>query len=124
MTAESYNFPGLALRVLLALLLLLPAAYLVTRAYAFRVGKTRLWRSLQILEAANLGPGRSLYLVRVGERLLVLGVTAHSVSLVAEITDPNEIAAIVDRPDKARPGGFGEILKVRMARERQGEDEK
>lgn len=123
MTSESYSILGEAVRVLVILLLLIPVAYLVTRAYGVRMRKTGLGRAMQVLEVAHLGAGRSLFLVQVGRRLLVIGMTAHSVSLVAEISEPDEVAALIQRTGKRGHGTFGELLQARLTRERQGEDE-
>lgn len=124
MTGDSYTFLKEAAGALLVLLLLIPVAYLATRAYAVRARRGVLSRAMQVLEVASLGPGRSLCLVRVGERLFVLGVTAHTISLVAEITETEEIASVTQQMERSRPGAFAELLKARVARERQGEDKK
>lgn len=46
---------------------------------------------LQIVESRSLGPNRSLQLVRLGNRAVLLGVTTEQISSVLEITDPAEV---------------------------------
>jgi flagellar biogenesis protein FliO len=41
----------------------------------------------------NLGSGRSLTVVRSGERYFLVGATAHSISLIAEL-EPGDAAAL------------------------------
>lgn len=46
---------------------------------------------LQVVETRSLGPNRSLQLVKVGSRAVLLGVTAEQISSVLEIDDPTEV---------------------------------
>ena len=46
---------------------------------------------LQIVESRSLGPNRSLQLVRLGNRAVLLGVTNERISPVLEIDDPAEV---------------------------------
>lgn len=43
--------------------------------------------TIRILETTGLAPGRSLHLVVVGEKTLLIGATDHQLSLLAELTD-------------------------------------
>lgn len=45
----------------------------------------------RILEHLPLGPNRSVCVVEMANRLFLLGVTEHSITLLSEITDPDEI---------------------------------
>ncbi len=49
--------------------------------------------SLQVLSRQVVGKGAAVTLVRAGDRALLLGVTEHSVSLLAETDLPPEPAA-------------------------------
>lgn len=66
----------------LALLALTVVAWVVTR----RRGRTA--RRLELLESMNLGPRRSLGLVRVDARLLVVGVSEAGVQLLTTLDAP------------------------------------
>ena len=56
--------------------------------------------SLSVVEAVNLGGGRSVTVVRSGERYFLLGATAHSISLIAEL-EPRDLAALKHRAGRA-----------------------
>jgi flagellar protein FliO/FliZ len=43
---------------------------------------------MKVLESVNLGPNRSVHLVRVGEKVLVVGSTPEQVNTLGEIDDP------------------------------------
>jgi len=51
--------------------------------------------TINVLETAGLAPGRSLHLVVVGEKTLLLGATDHQISVLAELSD-----AAVPVPDE------------------------
>ncbi len=48
-------------------------------------------RSLEVLETRALGPNRSMQLVRVGRRAVLVGVTAERINQLLEIDDPEEV---------------------------------
>lgn len=79
-------FIGLAVVVLLA-------------HYAMRLATHRLpvpqgRGGVRVLGHLFLGGRRGVSLVKVGPRILVLGVTDHGVNLLERISDPGEVAAI------------------------------
>ncbi|MCB0154877.1 MAG: flagellar biosynthetic protein FliO, partial [Anaerolineae bacterium] len=43
--------------------------------------------TIRILETTGLAPGRSLHLVVVGEKTLLIGATEHQLSLLAEVSE-------------------------------------
>lgn len=45
----------------------------------------------RILEHLPLGPNRSVCVVEMANRVFLLGVTEHSITLLSEITDPEEV---------------------------------
>ena len=51
----------------------------------YTVGATRPTSLLQVLDSTTLAPNRSVYVVRVGEKRLVLGVTQSQISTLAEL---------------------------------------
>ena len=48
-------------------------------------------RAVQLLETRALGPNRSLQLVRVGHRAVLVGVTPDRINQLLEIDDPEEV---------------------------------
>ena len=76
--------------------------------------------SLAVLGAVGLGGARQVCLVRVGRRVLVLGIADKQVELLCSITDPQEIAELVGAPAAGGASGFGRILEVALAGARKG----
>ena len=53
---------------------------------------------LGILDTAVLAPNRTVYLIEVADRILVLGATATTLSTLAEIREPEAIALLKPAP--------------------------
>lgn len=68
------------------------------------------WR---ILAVKHLGPRRQIFVLEVGTRLLLLGVTDRSMTPLMDITDPAEREALRDALGrKKRPGpSFQDFLR-------------
>ena len=78
-----------------------------------RSGAARSSARLDVLEAAALAPGRSLYLIDVADRVLVVGATSGSLATLAEITDPAAIEGLRRRPpEPVLPTPFAEQLRA------------
>ena len=74
-----------ALDVMLKLLAVLGLAYValaVLRRYSVGAGNKRDGL-LQILDSANLGPNRTLYLVKIMDKRLVVGATSSQITTLA-----------------------------------------
>jgi flagellar biosynthetic protein FliO len=68
---------------------------------------------IDVIEAAALAPGRSLYLIDVADRILVVGATSGSLATLAEITEPGAIERLRRRPPEAElTGSFAEQLRA------------
>ena len=70
----------------LVLAALYAVLWLIRRNYV-RGGAARQGVSLMVLQSAQLGPGRSLHLIGVGGKTLLVGSTSQQISLIAEV-DP------------------------------------
>jgi len=68
---------------LLAVLVLAYGALVLLRRYSLGSGLGRRAGALEVLESVALGPNRAIYLIRVGDRRLVLGVTATQITPLA-----------------------------------------
>ncbi len=84
------------LKIFIGLGLVVLLAYYFTRLASQRLPVQQGPRSVRVLGHLYLGGRRGVSLVKVGSRVLVLGVTDHGVSLLDRVTDPEEIAAIED----------------------------
>lgn len=74
---------------------------------------------LEPLGSVPLGPGATLYVVRLDEELLLLGGTSGSVTLLARISDPERVArfARAFQPAlAAHPSGFAGLLRKAQQR--------
>ena len=119
--APAFSLFWAMVKAALALAVIVPAAYWVTRLYAEKawsgLGTARgLGRGLvRVLDAAPLGPQRSVAVVAVAGRVLVLGSTPQGVTLLLEIDDPAEVSQILA---SAGEGGsaFLELLRGALAR--------
>jgi flagellar biosynthetic protein FliO len=69
-------------------------------------------RQLQVLETRALGPNRSLHLVRLGGRAVLLGVTPERITQLLEIDDPDEVERLSVAITQAdpRPGSLRAIV--------------
>ncbi len=61
---------------------------------------------LQIIARQSISAKQSLCLVRLGRRLVLMGVTSDRISTLSEINDPEESAAIVAAVESSRPTSF------------------
>jgi flagellar biosynthetic protein FliO len=79
------------------------------RAYVGRgrAGAVGAGAKIDVLEATALAPGRSLYLIDVADRVLVVGATSGSLATLAEITEPGTVERLRRRSNEPRPGEDG-----------------
>lgn len=59
--------------------------------------------SINVLEKTALAQNRELYLIDVADKVLLLGATANSISVLSEITDADAIEELRTRPQPALP---------------------
>lgn len=60
------------------------------RRYLPRTRPSKPGRRIELLESSMLGPGKAIHLFRVGGQELLLGVTKDRISMLAEITEPEQ----------------------------------
>jgi flagellar biogenesis protein FliO len=98
--ATGIDLPHVAWRMALALGLLIVLIIAAAAALRFlgRGGGARGTSRLRILDSCPLAPKRALYSVQAGRRVVVLGVTESSITLVLEL-QPDEATALY--PDGA-----------------------
>ena len=66
-------------------------AYMASRFLSGRFARTSEGQGGRILAHLPLGPNRSVCVVELAERVFMLGVTEHSITLLREVTDEDEI---------------------------------
>lgn len=121
MPGELFTLLGMLLTVALVLLL----AWLVTRYLAGRgagwnlpLGKKA---QMKILEQLPLGRDQRLVLVRVGERVFLLGITPKDISKLDELSEEEAARWAEENGDGSaeRPAaGFRELLQETLKRMR------
>ena len=77
----------------------------------------RLSGRMDVLDTTVLAPNRTLYLVEVADRVLVLGATGTSLSTLSEIREPEAIDLLKkradgDEPDEAEAPSFAAQFKA------------
>jgi flagellar protein FliO/FliZ len=75
-----------------------------------RTSTARLVGRLEVLDTTHLAPNRTVYLVEVADRVLVLGATQSTLSTLAEIKEPGAIDLLKARPadDEPAPPSFAD----------------
>ena len=68
---------------------------------------------LELLDTTHLGPNRTVYLVEVADRVLVLGATQTTLSTLAEIKEPGAIDLLKAAPaeDAPPPPSFADTFQ-------------
>ena len=82
-------------------------AYLASRLLSGRFARVTATDGGRILTHLPLGPNRSVCVVELAERVFMLGVTEHSITLLKEITDEDEIERL-HRRGLGSSGGMGD----------------
>lgn len=66
-------------------------AYFAARFLGGRFAQQKMGYGGKIISHLPLGPNRSVCIIEMAGRMFMLGVTEHSITLLAEITDPDEV---------------------------------
>lgn len=57
-------------------------------------------RALEVIETHSLGPNRTLHLVRLGDRAVLVGATQERITQLLTIDDPDEFRHLTEVPDE------------------------
>jgi len=68
-------------------------------------------RGVEIVGGLALGPRRSLVFVKIGCAVHVIGATDHHLSSIAQITSPEDVAAIISNSSESPSPTFGSLLR-------------
>lgn len=81
------------------------------------VGSSR--RRIKVIDNANIGTNRSVHLIEVGAKRLLVGSTPNQISLLAEIgpeeAESEQSALVTDGTDSSQPEGFAGHLASMMS---------
>jgi|JI8StandDraft_1071087.scaffolds.fasta_scaffold00042_9 flagellar protein FliO/FliZ len=103
-TEDSPSATWILLKILFVLSILVAAGYfLVQKMQISKASRYPVKGFMKVLSTLSLSPSQSLQIVEVGNRLLVLGVAEGAVSLVTEISSPDEKSEINKMKSEADP---------------------
>ncbi|MCL4510594.1 MAG: flagellar biosynthetic protein FliO [Bacteroidetes bacterium] len=86
------------------------ALLIVARKYFY--GKPHFVNeNMKVLAAMNLQPKKAIYLVKVFNKALLVGVSDNAIASLGEITDSEVLQKLDAAGEKRRGKGFAEILK-------------
>ena len=80
--------------LLLTFAIVVGLAYLTSRFLSRRLAPTMQGGRMLIRDAVSLGVNKSLYLVEIGDKVFLLGVTEQSITPVKEFTDEKFITEL------------------------------
>jgi flagellar protein FliO/FliZ len=112
----------LLIKLVFYTLIVIALIYTLVRFLAIRQRKMQHNQVFQSLGGTPLGANKSLQLVKVGGKVYLLGV-ADQISLIKEITDPEETSIIerdLEEPDSIISKNFLELFKSKEKIDDQG----
>lgn len=93
-TATSLSTISYVFSLLLTFAIVVGLAYFTSKFLSQRLSPTMQSRMVRIHDIAALGPNKSLYLVEIGNRIFLLGVTEHNITYLQEFTDEQFITEL------------------------------
>jgi flagellar protein FliO/FliZ len=103
--------------LLLTFALVIGMAYFASRFLGQKMGNITAGSSTtRVLSFVSLGQNKGIYLVEVSGQVLVLGVTEHSINVLKEITDEDQIEMIkAERRQEEVSRQFDKVLQRQLA---------
>lgn len=101
--ASWFTATGYVFSLLLTFLLVLGLAYFTSRFLGQRLNGSAGFSQGKIHSMLSLGPNRAVYVVEIAGTFMVLGVTEQNISLLREITSPEDIEQLKNQADLAVP---------------------
>jgi flagellar biogenesis protein FliO len=112
-TVPGFDLPKVAGALALVLALIFTLRWLLRRSMN-AAGLPGATHAVQVLTRSPVSPRQQVLLVRVGRRLLVVADCNGQLNSLSEISDPDEVAALIgqlhDEKLTAASGSFGNLL--------------
>lgn len=89
------------------LILILLAAYITARFTGTRMKRMSRSRHMEIIDQIIVTKDKTVLLLKVGERIFVVGLTAQGMNTIAEMSS----SEITEVPAESLELGFGSVLK-------------
>jgi flagellar biogenesis protein FliO len=99
--AMAVDLPRLALSTLIVIVLIFVLAWLYKRFVLGGKGGLKGRQAVRVIGRTMLEPRKSVLLLHVGRRVLVVGDTGTQMSSLGEITDPEEVALLLGQTGAA-----------------------
>lgn len=93
---------------------------LAVRRWMPRASRWGGGQGIKVLSRHYLSGKQSLCLLRLGRRLVLVGITPDRVSTLVEIADPDEVAEVVSAVERGRPGSFTSLFSHSTSRDQVG----
>ncbi len=107
--------------LLLVIALIIATAYVLKKKYGVRTSLGRSSKLIQVVDHASMGVKKSVFLVKVPGKHLLLGVTNDNIGLITEVA--NEDIAVgkgsAGGDDRVNKKEFLDIIKKSMSERRQ-----
>ncbi len=113
-------FFGVLWKLMLVVILIVVCVWLLKKFLKGGMLPMTAEGAVRVLSASHLSARHSIYLLEVGDKILVVGAGADSLSLLAEITSPVEKTALRDQLKESQ-GKFSSYLASWAARMSGGE---
>lgn len=108
------------IRIISALVIVVVCIYvgifLLKKLMSRRNGRRTINGNLEIIETIHIAPRKSVTLIRVGEKSILVGTTEGSMSLLCEQDEIETSKLLVETGPEAPTLGFGEMLSAAVAR--------
>ena len=128
--SRRFSFSGTAWTMVLSLVVivaLIGLLYYLFRKYLPSIPRVRSGKAIQFLARRYLDPRNSIALIKIGKRVLLIGITAEGMSLLSEIADEEEVQDIMDglTPEQvaSKHGSFVDILRNTFRRSEPTQEE-
>ncbi|HUU55659.1 MAG TPA: flagellar biosynthetic protein FliO [Armatimonadota bacterium] len=106
----------MGIKVTLGVLLAVAAAALARRFHRLGNGVRAQAAYLQVAETAGLGQNRSLHLIRVGRRALLIGSTPSAISLLADLSGDRGPVLAAHETEPFHPAGPRQAFAALLSR--------
>jgi flagellar protein FliO/FliZ len=100
--------------LLLAFAVVIGLAYFTSRVLGQKLGRG-INNSSRVLSTVSLGANRTLQVVEVAGKVLVLGVSEHSITLLQEVTDVEEINKLRNIPSSSADSTFDQVFQRQLS---------
>ena len=113
----SPSMAGIILKLILSMILIVGliylSMYLIKKVNARAAGGGFIGDTIKIIGRTFISPKQALYLVKIGQRFVVLGATENAISMINELTD-QEAKDFENRETKAAFGSSGSKFAVML----------